>query len=83
MYYSNRDNFKVNDVSDIQKIKRKTYMRTEPFVCPKCNRAWQHYPGYHGVPTNRDPILVDYLEGFPKTGCSKNICKGCKEKVKK
>ena len=77
MYFDNSDNFKVNFVSDIEKIKRKHYSKAEPYICPVCQKVWQHFAGYYGKLCTKGNITVEYLKGFPKFGCSKNICKNC------
>ena len=49
----------------------KKYKKQEPYVCHKCNRVWQHYDHYE---------FIDYIIDFPKYGCSKKVCKPCKNK---
>lgn len=51
---------------------RKRHRKDEPFLCPECDRVWQHY--YPGTST------VDYLVDFPRLGCTDKICLTCKNK---
>ena len=47
----------------------KKYKKQEPYLCHKCDRVWQHYDHYG---------FIDYIIDFPKYGCSKKVCKACK-----
>ena len=69
-YYTDRI-----DYNDGRKRKnfnpKKYYKKDEPYVCPKCKRAWQPLRTY------RD--RSDYLVGFPKIGCTVRVCFNCKD----
>ena len=42
----------------------------EPYICPSCNRIWQHAGATNDY--------MEYIVDFPKRGCSKNTCKRCR-----
>mgnify|MGYP003154094337 CR=1 FL=1 len=72
-YYTDRI-----DYNDGRKRKnfnpKKYYKKDEPYVCPKCKRAWQPLRTF-----NENP---EYLEDFPKLGCTNRICFNCKREKK-
>lgn len=54
------------------KLRAKTYIKrafAEPYVCKMCNRAWQH--------SGATIMYMEYLDNFPKLGCSLKTCKRC------
>ena len=79
VYYNDNTGFKIKRLSDIEKVKKKRYVRGEPWICPKCKRVWQHYSGQYGKQCRLRGIPVgEYLRGFPKIGCTPKICEKCK-----
>ena len=69
------DDWRVQNVSALSKKNnqyRKRIRQEEPYLCKKCNRAWQPY--YGGTKN------VDYLLNFPKLGCTDRTCTPCKDK---
>tara|TARA_Y100000310_G_scaffold18584_1_gene18255 strand:+ start:269 stop:505 length:237 start_codon:yes stop_codon:yes gene_type:complete len=54
---------------------KKRYRNQEPFLCKKCNKVWQPLREYKTRP--------DFLDGFPKIGCTVKICSNCKRKEMK
>ena len=55
------------------RLRTRTYRRrniTEPYICPTCKKVWQHLGA-----TNE---YMEYVDRFPKIGCSKRVCKQCK-----
>ena len=53
----------------------KKYQKDEPYICKKCDRVWQ--------PTGEYKWLSEYSIGFPKYGCTKQICIQCNERGRK
>ena len=68
--FNRRSAYKVNFVSDLHGKKSKTKeQKKEPYLCVSCNRVWQYTENY---------ISTDYIPDFPKMGCYKHTCRGCR-----
>ena len=74
-----RCEYKINNVSMIEKVKKKKYLGLEPYHCKKCNKVWQVHQNTTMSKMHSDSF-PEYLTGFPKIGCTKRICKNCKYK---
>ena len=66
--FNRRNAYKVDYEPDLKNKNKRVHLKDEPYLCPKCRRVWQ--PFYYNC--------NEYLDGFPKIGCTKNLCKECK-----
>jgi transposase-like protein len=55
----------------------------EPFLCTKCNRVWQFKNVSSSIKYQRTTLVSSqYLDGFPKFGCTKYDCTKCNTVLK-
>lgn len=73
-----RKKHSLNGVTEEQKKKRQPYPvgAIPPKLCRKCKKTWD-YVTYRDVDREGDPW--EYLEDFPKRGCTKMQCPQCKQ----
>ncbi len=49
----------------------------EPYICPDCDKVWEHVSKYVGE-NSKYQVVTLYYSDLPKIGRKKKVCDACK-----